>query len=195
VQAGDSIGTGSWSNGYAAIDHLGLGAGVILHNVSVSGRTMLTGFGQRASELFVFCATGITCVLLIEQGTNDLSAGTTAAALYNERAAPFVAAAKAAGFYVVLNSVLPRDDAGWSADKERERQAYNALVCANAAGADAVNDIASDAQIGDTAIPGPLFYADRLHLNARGQQRLAAITAAVIRDVVRRSPRPPAPQG
>lgn len=194
MQAGDSIGTGSWSDGYAAIDHLELGAGVALHNVSVSGRTMLTGFGQRASELFVFCATDLTCVLLIEQGTNDLSAGTTAATLYNERAIPFVATAKAAGFYVVLNSVLPRDDAGWNADKERERQAYNAMVRANAAGADAINDVASDAQIGDAAIPGASFFADRLHLNARGQQRLAAITAAVIRDVVRRSPRLPAPR-
>ena len=183
VQAGDSIGLGLGAGNYAAIDHLGLASGIEIHNVSVNGQSMLTSYGRRATDLFPFCIGPRTCVLLIEDGTNDLGAGSsaTSAYLYDNVLTPFVAAAKASGFYVAVDTILPRADAGWNDGFERQRIAYNALVRNNGAGADAVNDIAGDSIIGDSTNPaGSPYYADALHPTVQGQQRLAVLDAAVL---------------
>ena len=116
VQARDSIGVGETAS-YAAIDRLGLGSGVRIINDSVSGRTMATGYALRAAELFPYLDGSRASVLLIEQGTNDLGAvGTTAPDLYRLLTL-FVSDAHAAGFDVVMETLLPRADAGWSAQE------------------------------------------------------------------------------
>ena len=75
-------------------------------------------------------------------------------------------------------------------DREGERKTYNALVRLNNAGADVVSDIASDPLLGDAVDPATsLLYADGLHPNVAGQQRLAAIYAAVLAPVLARTPR------
>ena len=180
VQVGDSIGLGFGADYYAAIEHLELGSGVIIHNVSANGRTLLNGY-QLASSAFAFRDTSQPCVLLIEQGTNDLSAwSTTARGLYEDAAKPFVTAAKAAGFRVVISTILPRNDAAWSPAKEQERLAYNAMLRADRAGADGINDVAADSVIGDGSGVPTAYYADGLHPTLLGQRRLATIIAPVI---------------
>jgi lysophospholipase L1-like esterase len=195
VQAGDSIGVGLGADNWAAIEHLGLPPGIKVHNVSVSGQWMLTGLGERDKNLFPNRDPDHASVLLIEQGTNDLMGGNSADYLYQNILRPFVAKAQEAGFYVAVNTILPRADDGWMSDPqhERERVDYNKLVRANAVGADTVIDVASDPEIGDRVDPAlsPLF-ADRIHPNRQGQERLAKIYAAPIKLMLRYPPRAPA---
>ncbi|WP_082543628.1 SGNH/GDSL hydrolase family protein [Sphingomonas sp. Leaf339] len=192
VQAGDSIGVGVGADDWAAIDHLGFSAGITIQNASVSGKAMQTGYGNRMTEVFPFRSSTSPSVLLIQQGTNDLYYGTNASSLYRSILTPFVSDARKAGFYVVVDTILPRSDGGWTSVMERERIAYNTLVRANRAGADAVNDLAADSVMGDgNNLNNQSFYADGAHPSLSGQQRLAILNATVLGPFLQRSPRPP----
>ena len=194
VQAGDSIGVGLGANDWAAIEHLGLPRGISIHNVSVSGQWMLTGLGRRETDLFRFHDPRHTSVLLIQQGTNDLSGGGSARHLYDNVLKPFVALSQAAGFYVAVDTILPRKDAGWMANPEFERQRldYNQLVRANSIGAEAVIDIAADPEIGDRSDPATSpHFADALHPRQSGQERLAKIYAKPLGLLLQYPPRGP----
>jgi lysophospholipase L1-like esterase len=192
VQSGDSIGSGAGAGDWAAIDHLGFADDVTVHNVSVPGKTMQTGYGMLETELFPFRSSSVPSVLLIQQGTNDLYHGTSASLTYQAILVPFVSSARAAGFYVVANTVLPRADSGWTAAMEQQRIAYNMLVRANTAGADAVNDIAADPLLGDGSDPATSdLYADALHLSRKGQERVATLDAAVLSPFLQRPVRTP----
>lgn len=194
VQAGDSIGVGLGANDWAAIQHLGLPPGIAIHNVSVSGQWMLTGLGERERNLFPHRDPRHTSVLLIQQGTNDLFGGNTAPYLYQNILKPFVALSQAAGFYVAVDTILPRKDGGWMSDPahERERLAYNDMVRANSIGADMVIDIASDPEIGDRTDPAmSVMYADKVHPSRAGQERLAKIYAKPLGLLLQYPPRAP----
>lgn len=193
VQAGDSIGSGLGAGDWAAIDHLGFAPAVAIHNVSTPGKAMEAGYGNREAELFVFRATtAAPSVLLIQQGSNDLYYGKDARAIYQAILTPFVSAARKAGFYVVVDTVLPRADGGWTAAMEQQRVAYNTSVRGNAAGADAVNDLAADVVLGDAVNPATSpYYADAVHPNLTGQQRLAMLDAAVLGPFLYRYARAP----
>ncbi|RZL29497.1 MAG: SGNH/GDSL hydrolase family protein [Sphingomonas sp.] len=192
VQAGDSIGAGLGADNWAAIDHLDLSRSIAIHNVSVSGQWMLTGLGQRETDLFPFYDKRYPSILLIQQGTNDLLGGNTAPYLYFNILKPFVSLSQAAGFYVAVDTILPRSDPGWMADREHEKHRieYNTLVRANSIGADAVNDIAADPVIGDSSNPdsSPL-YADGIHLRKPGQERLAIVNAKTLKRLLQYPPR------
>jgi Ca2+-binding RTX toxin-like protein len=188
VQSGDSIGAGFTAN-YAAIDHLGFPDSVVIHNVSVVGITQQTGYRQRATDLFSFNDPRVASVLVIGTGANDLLGGGSGSVLYNNVLRPFVASAQAAGFYVVVNSLLPVGVFGWTAEQEQERLTYNQLVRANAAGADAINDFAADPLIGDARHPATsAYYNDALHPSVAGQQRLAVLDAEALAPFVQPAP-------
>jgi lysophospholipase L1-like esterase len=194
VQAGDSIGVGLGADNWAAIEHLGLPKGIAIHNVSVSGQWMLTGLGQRDKDLFPFRDKKHTSVLLIQQGTNDLFGGSTAPHLYENVLKPFVSLSQAAGFYVAVNTVLPRRDSGWMSDPahEQQRLEYNQMVRANSIGADAVIDVAADPEIGDRSDPGTSpHYADGVHLRQSGQERLAKMYVKPLGLLLQYPPRTP----
>lgn len=167
VQAGDSIGIGEGADGWAAIDHMELGATVAIRNISVSGQALASGHGRRELDYFVHRDALRPSVLVIQQGTNDLGTWSAGGSdLYETVLRPFVASGHAAGCYVVVNTILPRADRNWSTAKERERQVYNAAVRRNAASADTVNDLAADSLIGDARSPATSsYYADALHLS------------------------------
>jgi lysophospholipase L1-like esterase len=171
VQAGDSIAAGHSTFGWNAIDHLGYDNRLVsVSNISVTGRLMSTGYVLRAAELFPHCQAPLTCILIVQQGTNDLGAGISARSLYYGYAVAFIQAAQAAGYYVVLATVLPRSDGAWNAAKESERLTYNNLVRANSAGADTVGDFAANSLVGDSAdTRDNTYYADGLHLTVKGQ--------------------------
>jgi hypothetical protein len=189
VQSGDSIGSGYVVN-WAAFDHLGLASSVVVHNVSVPGISMQAGFGQRETDLFPFEAPNIPSVLVIQQGTNDIAYGSSATTLYNNVLDLFIGTAHAAGFYVVVDTLLPRSDPGWTDVKEQERLRYNTLVRANSSRADAINDIAADSVMGDGSDPTTSpYYADALHPSLLGQQRLATLDAAAIAPFLQRPAR------
>jgi hypothetical protein len=179
VQSGDSIGASIGI--YPAIDHLGFSTGVAVHNVSFNGMTQRAAYNQRETDLFPLVDPQAPSVLVIQEGTNDLVSGTKGSDLYNNVLRPFVASAQAAGFYVVVDTLLPREDFLWTAGEEQERLTYNQLVRANAAGADAINDFAADPLIGDGTHPATsAYYIDHLHPSVAGQQRLAVLDAGVL---------------
>ncbi len=186
VQAGDSIGSGLGAGDWAAIDHLGFPPEVVVRNVSTPGKAMEAGFGNREAELFVYRSSTAPSVLLIQQGSNDLYYGKDARTIYQAILTPFVGAARRAGFYVVVGTVLPRADSGWTAAMEQQRRAYNTSVRGNTAGADAINDVAADPVLGDAFSPAESpYYADAVHPNLAGQQRLAMVNALVLQPFLR----------
>jgi hypothetical protein len=185
VQSGDSIGVGLGAD-WAAIDHLGFPAGVVIHNVSTNGEGLQTALGRRETDLYPFFDPRQPSILLLQQGTNDLGPGSLATGSYLYAVlTTFVAFAHAIGFYVAVDTLLPRQDTLWSSAMEQQRLAYNSLVRANAAGADAVNDIASDRLIGDGTNPATsAYYGDGLHPTRLGQERLAVLDAAALGPVL-----------
>jgi lysophospholipase L1-like esterase len=190
VQSGDSIGAGFGADDWAAIDHLSFADSVAIHNVSVVGIAMQAGYGRRTTDLFLFENNRVPSVLVIQQGTNDLYYGTAGNTLYKSVLGPFVSSAHAAGFYVVVETVLPRADSGWTPGMEQQRGLYNALIRTNAAGADAVNDVAADPLMGDGTNPAAsIYYADGAHPTLAGQQHLAMLGAAVLAPFLQRPAR------
>lgn len=180
VLVGDSIGYGEGSENGPAFDKLTFSYPVRLVNLSVSGRTLRTGYEQRNTAFSLYQST-CPSVLIIQQGTNDLGSAKAATELYADVATPFIVAAKAAGFYVVIQTVLPRSDANWSLVKEEERKRYNDLVRLNTAQADYVVDIAADPSLGDAKNPSTSgYYTDGLHPNAKGQKAMSAYFDKVI---------------
>lgn len=188
VQAGDSIGYGSGAEDYAAVAHMGFGIGVAVYNDSVPGMTMVTGL-SRVGNLVARYDPTRTSIFVLQQGTNDLSAGTDAITLYNAVAGPFLARMKNAGFYTVIGTILPRADGFWSQAKEAERTTYNGLVRGNSAGADVINDVAADIQLGDPNPNWKSYYPDALHPSFSGQQRLVTVYTALISPMLAWAPR------
>jgi hypothetical protein len=95
---------------------------------------------------------------------------------------------KKAGFYTVLNTILPRDDGNWNSAREAERATYNSLVRGNAAGVDAVNDLAADSIVGDPNPNWRQYYLDDLHPSYLGQQRLVTINTATLMPLLAKPP-------
>lgn len=135
-----------------------------------------------AADLFPFYDPRQVSILLIQQGTNDLGPGSSyAGSFLYALLTNFVSLSKATGFYVVVDTFLPRQDANWTSAMEQQRLAYNVLVRANSAQADAVNDIASDPVIGDGTNPGTSFTISTGCIrHPPGQQRLATLDSAVL---------------
>lgn len=180
AQAGDSIGAGVGAGDYDAISHLQSSVALTIVNASVSGRKLTEGYQKAPTEIYRYRTSNAPSILLIELGTNDLGAGQAGDALYDTALRPFVHAAKAAGFYVIVDTILPRSDPAWTPAQEQARLTYNARVRSNTAQADAVNDLAGDVEIGDVAGATRTYYPDGLHPNVLGQQRLSVLDLAVL---------------
>jgi lysophospholipase L1-like esterase len=124
---------------------------------------------------------GIRNVLLIAVGTNDVSLGASAAATYGHLSS-IIRKAKATGFGPIgIGTILPRQNTGRTGGRlafEVERQALNALIVANAAGADFIVDVGSDPTIGTYASSlDKSLYVGALHLTAKGAAYYAEAVA------------------
>lgn len=121
-------------------------------------------------------------ILVIWGGTNDLHFSATAAATYTALQT-YCNARRAAGWKVVVLTMLPRSDAGNPVDIETRRTDYNTSIRAGwSAFADVLYDPASDARIGDLGDETDLTYytSDHVHLNATGLGIIAAGVATAI---------------
>ncbi|MDD3763447.1 MAG: GDSL-type esterase/lipase family protein [Nevskiales bacterium] len=153
-----------------------LNEGINSNTVTTVGDTAAEGppLVQRF-ERDVLQRPGVRSVLIFE-GTNDLSAGVDANAVYADLLT-LVGRARAADLCVVLATIPPRDDAccGWSrAAHEPQRQALNALI-RNTGGIDAIVDFeAVLASPLEPTRPNPLLFApDLLHPNSVGFMAMA----------------------
>jgi lysophospholipase L1-like esterase len=107
-------------------------------------------------------------------GTNDLRASVTAAALEQAQSG-LIASAHAAGIRVVLTTITPcLGETQCTAGVDAQRQAYNTWVRSGASGADAVADF--DAAIGAGGSIKPIYNSgDDLHPNSAGAAALANV--------------------
>ena len=125
-------------------------------------------------------------VCVVMGGCHEL-AGRLEPAVVHEALAAYCLGRQAAGFQVVVMTLLPRDN---KPDFEAARQALNALVRTNwPAYADGLADIAADDRIGDARDCLDLAYyqPDALHPNAAGDAVMAAVTAPVLSRLTWRS--------
>lgn len=144
------------------------------YNWGIHGETMATAYAQRTGRYTTTFASGIPNVAFIQIGTNDLGGGTAGATLYSGTTTPFVTFLQGLGYKVVVCTLLPRANAGWTGAMETERAAYNAAVIANAAAADAVLDLTANPTMGPSAAAlDTALYPDNLHPNNLGYAYLA----------------------
>ena len=153
-------------------------------NNGASGQTAAWFRANFATNTATMVAPGVRNVLVISLGTNDLAvSGSKASAVYGDLAA-IVTAAKAAGFKVLIATVLPRQNVANPPGItvfEATRQALNTLITANSAGADGIADIAGSAPMGIYANnTDTTLFTGSLHPTALGTTYLAPIYATAI---------------
>lgn len=97
-------------------------------------------------------------VIVALAGTNDLATNRTAVQLYAD-IKTYTASMRALGYRVIVCTVGPRSDAGWTGAMETERVAYNLLMTGDNSWADGFVDVSTI---------NPARQADGLHLTAAG---------------------------
>lgn len=186
LYVGDSI-----DEGVSASGNLGIGQAVrpLLNaktrfwNLGIAGKTLAQCYRDRASYEGALFAGGKTNVVFLQAGSNDIVlSGTSGVSLYANTLAPYVAYLKGLGYKVAVGTILPRSDAGVTTSTEAERNAYNTLVRANSAGADAVIDRATEGHMGvyPTSSNDATLYVDKVHPTTLGYSYLAPVDAAAI---------------
>lgn len=131
-------------------------------------------------------------VVIAWAGTNDLYFGASAATTY-ARIVAYATARKAAGWRVILLTILPRSNSGTPAGFEVARQSVNASLLADfstatgesgiwtgAAYADYLVHVGGDGTVGDSGDENnTTYYLDKVHLTSAGY--------AIIADYVKRA--------
>jgi lysophospholipase L1-like esterase len=173
----------------AAVDPL-LAARARWWNLGVSGKGLSQCRADRGRHEATLVEPGKRNVAIVDGGINDIGMGAGGRSLYADVTAPYVAELRATGYRVAAVTLLPQDSANYptaSASIEAERQAYNAAVRANAAGADAVIDRAAVTAMGrypdscrDPALYSPIVGGAALHPTTAGYRLLAPAYAAAI---------------
>lgn len=121
-------------------------------------------------------------VAFVWAGTNDLTLGTSAASTYNAIAAACTTL-KAAGFTVIVGTLLPRGDGAAPVDFETKRTTINTSIRTNYATiATGLFDPAADPRIGDAGdnADGTYYNADQLHMVAAGYGVVADLARAAL---------------
>jgi lysophospholipase L1-like esterase len=156
-------------------------------NAGISGNRWLNDFagpsGNSRFDRDVLGVTGATDVIILE-GLNDIGFGVDPAPFQAVSAqqiidsiAAAVAKAQARGLKAFVGTLLPYRGAGYfSEDGETKRQAVNAWIRANSAGADGVIDFAQVmASAADASVMNPAYDSgDHLHPNDSGYAAMAA---------------------
>ena len=125
-------------------------------------------------------------VCVVMGGGADLADGRATAMVHDDLVA-YCLARQAAGFRVVVLTLLPRRE---SAGFERARQEFNGLVRANwQSYADGLADIAADGRIGDALddLDQQYYQPDALHPNDAGYAVMATVSAPALNQLPWRS--------
>lgn len=186
---GDSISAGIGSSPGQGLDEQFMRDGRFaarIANVAVSGRPVaecLRLFNANVAPLLIPRAR--SNLIVFHAGDNDVAMGRSAEQTY-AAFTQYVADAHALDWKVIVSTELPRF--GFAPDKQRILADYNRLLLANAAGADAVVDVASDPRMADPAARNDpaLFNADRVHPRDTGYAILARMLAAAAQPLLPR---------
>lgn len=183
---GDSLTAGTGSSGgntYPAqlITLLGGATYLPSNNVAVAGQTMADMITDGAAQVDVLYRPELVFnICCAWGGTNDLVASVSAATTYS-RIVTYCQARQAAGFRVVILTILPRTTGVGTF--EADRQTVNANIRANwATFADALADVGTSTVIGEAGdnLNTTYYDTDGVHLNNTGYGVVAGIVAAAI---------------
>lgn len=142
-------------------------------NLGIGGQTMDTINTNAAANVDTkYSATYTKSVVVLWAGVNDLLAGTAAADVYADISA-YVSGRQTAGYKVIVLTVTKASTL--TAPQETARQALNVLILNNAAGADAVVDVAAHANLQNTG--DATYFFDGVHLTAAGYAIPAGMVA------------------
>lgn len=160
-------------------------------NVAMNGIT--TGYMQERAPTIVdpLLRPGVSNILVAWEGTNDMAiAGgfATSVEAFNHLKT-YCLARQAAGWKVIVLTVLPRSGLFIQPDFETNRQSLNALLRQHwREFADGFADVASDPNIGCTGCDlSPFYAADHIHLLDAGN----AIVAGYVKPSILAIPAPP----
>jgi lysophospholipase L1-like esterase len=154
--------------------------------VLASGGATLSTLTGRAATTDSYLVTGKTNILSVLVGANDLYNYTGGGAQYATDVAAYCDARRAAGWKVVVGTVLPRSDAALTAGEiathNTERAVFNAAVRLwEGVHCDGVMDFAANATIGeDGDSDNTTYYSDKLHPNVTGHAVMEGIARTVL---------------
>ncbi len=157
-----------------------LPAGVATRVVGASGRPVKDCLARYDVDIRpLYDAGRARNVIFLHAGDNDITQGSNARQAYDALTA-YVARAHRQGWSIVVSTELQRFDL--SEAMRAELSAFNALVLANAAGADGVADFGGDATMGGVANRrNPTYYTlDGVHPSDAGYAILAGLTARAV---------------
>lgn len=176
---GNSMTDGAYST-YPATTLAALSTGWAGLNFGVSGQTTIGMLADAAAQIDThYLSTRPKNIVVCWEGSNDLKLGATRADA-QARLVQYCQERQAAGWSVVILTILPRRQSGLPATFEDDRTAINAYILANYASfADAVADVAAVAEMADPT--NTTYYADGVHPTALAYNTLIApVVAAAV---------------
>lgn len=146
-----------------------------LINSGVFGQNASTVYSHRARYIARYDANRPHNIIVAPEPTNDINSGAVGADSWNMRVKPFIDEAVAAGWTVMVPTIIKR--AGFNAAKNAEKDAFNALARAYANGSTiCLVDYALD----DASLNLP----DGTHPDSASYEIMAARQAAVINSII-----------
>jgi len=151
-------------------------AGATVNNFGVGGQTVLSMSGDAATQIDPLIDTARLNIVALLGGTNDIKLGAASSTTAYNRIVAYCTARRAAGWKVVVGTILPRDPTDAGANFETDRQAVNTSIRANwATFADALADVGADATIGAAgAQTNTVYYSDLIHPTTLGYEIVAS---------------------
>lgn len=131
-------------------------------NVAVFGETLATMLANAPTDVDPLHAPNGNNIVIIWGGTNDITLGATPAATYANLTS-YIEARHAIGWKVIAVTMLSRFQ------QEAGKNAYNALILANSAGADGIADFTATPLGIDGGWANPVYFqADGVHPTSFG---------------------------
>lgn len=112
-------------------------------------------------------ALGDKNILIVWEGINDISSGSTDIQAFNNLKS-YCQARKLVGWKIIVGTITPRN--GGATNQNTKRLSVNTMIrdafSSNETWLDAIADVGADSQIGGTT--SGVYYTDGLHLNSAG---------------------------
>ena len=153
-----------------SLDHRGS-----YYNIGVGGETAAIMLANAPTNVDTKHVAGANNVVCFEGGTNDLYNGVSAATL-EATIVSYCQGRQAAGFKVIVATIVPRSDAGTPGGFETARQAVNTYIRTNwTSWANGLADVGNDANIGQAGDQANTQYynGDNVHPNSNGYRIFA----------------------
>lgn len=171
IEEGDSIARGL--GGTPTIEQLTLSRPFDYTNVATSGHTLIGDIdtaGNKTALNALYDSARPFNIILIDCGTNDVAASSTAVAI-KAAMVDLVSALKGAHAWDCVHVCNIRNRSGFTAPMEAEAVAYNASLASDKAGADELTDART---LASTDTLQPTWWFDSIHPNTLGYAQLVS---------------------